>query len=160
MFTSQDLQLTAFPGELTEGWLWALLRSPFCCALVFYWEVPPYAYSGAPDDSLSEASQGMSCWMLAAPDLAEFCCLLLLHCSFTYLINSLIQNQNHSDCKSSSRLSKTSFYVPRATAAWDPGLQVNSLRKSSASRRPSEQFSSNYPVLFFNLCSPSNEHAT
>lgn len=138
----------------------ALLRSPFCCALVFYWEVPPYVYSGAPDDSLGEASWGRSCWVSGVPDLAVFCCLLLFHCSFTYLINSLIQSQNHSDCRSSSRLSNTAFYVPRATAARDPRLQVNSLPKSSASRRPSEQFSSNYPVLFFNLCIPSNEHAT
>lgn len=72
---------------------------------------------------LGEASQGRSCWMSGVHDLAVFCCLRLLHCSLTYLINSLIQSQNHSDCRSSSRLSNTAFYVPRATAARDPRVQ-------------------------------------
>lgn len=117
----------------------------------------PHAHSGAPGDCLSKNTQGISCLMLGLPDLAMLCCLLLVpDYSFTYLINSLIQNSNHGYYKSFSRLSKTTSYVPMATAAWAPWLQG----QFSASRQPSEQFSSNYPVFFFNLCIPSNEHAT
>lgn len=106
----------------------------------------PWAHSGTPGDSHSEAAQGISCWMLGVPDLAMFCCLLLLpDYSFTHLINSLIQNPNHGYYRSFSRLSKTTSCVPMATAAWDPWLQG----QFSASRQPSEQFSSNYPVFFF-----------